>query len=91
MLVVASRSPWFITSAAVVPVSRSPSFGPIRSYSVVSGSLGETFESAAVIIVRGQAGHACKNLFRKRQSAIEIHSKPMLILIVHGYNVNCWI
>ena len=46
-------------------VSRSPSFGPIRSHAVVSGSLGETIASAAVIIgsmavaiVRGQAGHA---------------------------------
>ena len=65
MLVIASRSQSFITSAAVVLVSRSPSFKPIRSHAVVSGSLSETIASAAVIIgslavaiVHCQAGHA---------------------------------
>ena len=65
MLVAPSRASSFSASAAVAPVSHSPSFGPIRSHAVVSGSLGETIASAAVVIVslavdivRGQAGHA---------------------------------
>ena len=65
VLAAPSRASSFTASAAVAPVSHSPSFGPIRSHAVVSGSLGETIASAAVVIVslavdivRGQAGHA---------------------------------
>ena len=42
MLAVPSRASSFTASAAVASVSHSPSFGPIRSHAVVSGSLGET-------------------------------------------------
>ena len=57
MLAAPSRAPSFTASAAVAPVSRSPSYsssssayGAIRSHAVVYGSLGETIASAAVVI-----------------------------------------
>ena len=51
MLAVPSRAPSFISAAAVLPVSRSPSFRPIRSHAVVPVSL-------VIAIDRGQGGHA---------------------------------